>query len=386
MSYQATRREFLETVSALLAGGFTVRGLAGAVPPEATPGQIRTLCGSGTRGLVADGADALTATLNNPYGMAEMKDRASLYFVENQNHRIVRYERATKKIHLVAGTGKKGADGNGGPAISAQLAEPHEIHFDSKGNLYVAERDNYTIRRIDAKTGNISVFAGTLGVRGLGGDNGPATMATLNQPHTLAIDPHDNVYIGDVLNHRGRRVDAKTGIITTFAGTGQKGRAPDEGKLLEVPLEGPRSVEITRAGKIYVALREGNGIFELDAKKGVARRIAGTGENGYTGDGGPAAKATFGSLGPDGLTGPKGLSVTEDGRTMFVADCENHVIRKVDLKTGIITTVAGTGKRANGADSNPLKCDMNRPHAVYVRGGVVYIGDSENHKIRTIVV
>jgi DNA-binding beta-propeller fold protein YncE len=376
MNMRTTRREFLGMASALLA----LDAVAQTIPA----GQIATLCGSGIRGIAADGDDALTAKLNNPYGMAEKKDRASLYFVENQSHRVVRYERATKKIRLVAGTGVKGSAGNGGPAMSCQLAEPHEIHFDSKGNLYVAERDNYVIRRIDANTGIISVFAGTLGVRGFGGDNGPATQAMLNQPHSLAIDPHDNVYIGDVLNHRVRRVDAKTGVITTFAGTGQKGRAPNQGALLEVPLEGPRSIEITRAGKIYVALREGNGVFELDSKKGVARRIAGTGENGYTGDGGPAVKATFGSLGPDGLTGPKGLSVTEDGRTMFVADCENHCIRRIDLKTGIITTAAGTGKRGNGSDGDPLRCDMNRPHAVYVRGGVVYIADSENHKIRVI--
>ena len=122
----------------------------------------------------------------------------------------------------------------------------------------------------------------------------------------------------------------------------------------------------------------------MSAVAGVARRIAGTGENGYTGDGGPALKATFGSLGAGGLTGPKGLAATEDGRTLFVADCENHCVRRIDLRTGIITTVAGTGKRGDGSDGDPLKCDMNRPHAIYVRDGVLYIADSENHKIRTL--
>lgn len=334
--------------------------------------------------MAADGENALAAKLNNPYGMADKKDRTSLYFVENQSHRIVRYERATKTIRLVAGIGVKGSAGNDGPATACQLAEPHEIDFDSKGNLYVAERDNHVVRRIDAKTGLISVVAGTLGVRGFGGDNSPATKAMLNQPHSVAIDPHDDIYIGDVLNHRVRRVHAKSGTITTFAGSGQKGRAPNEGRLLDVPLEGPRSVEISRAGKVYVALREGNGVFELDGKRGVARRIAGTGENGYSGDGGPALQATFGSLGPGGLTGPKGLAVTEDGTTMFVADCENHCVRRIDLKTGVITTVAGTGKRGNGSDGDPLKCDMNRPHAVYVRSRALYIADSENHKIRVL--
>jgi DNA-binding beta-propeller fold protein YncE len=231
MSEQTTRRDFLKAASALLIlepAGQAIR-----------PAQIATLCGTGQRGMAADGDAAATAKLNNPYGMAEKKDRASLYFVENQSHRIVRYERATRTIRLVAGVGVKGSAGNDGPATACQLAEPHEIHFDSKGNLYVAERDNYVVRRIDAKTGIISVVAGTLGSRGFDGDNGPATKALLNQPHSLAIDAHDNIYVGDVLNHRVRRVDARSGIITTFAGTGQTGRAPDTGKLLDVPLEGP---------------------------------------------------------------------------------------------------------------------------------------------------
>lgn len=379
MTMRATRREFLQVATTLLA--------IDALAAPGAPPQIGTLCGGGTRGLAADGDDAMTAKLNSPYGMTEKPDHASLYFVDNGSARVLRYERATKKIRLVAGTGEKGYGGDGGPATACKMAQPHEAHFDSKGNLYVVERDNYTVRRIDAKTGIINVFAGTATVNGFAGDNGPANKAIFNQPHGLAIDPKDNVYICDVLNHRVRRVDAKTGVITTFAGNGKKGHAPDEGALLDVPLDGPRSLEISRAGKIYVALREGNGIFELDGKSGKAKRIAGTGENGYTGDGGPAIKATFGSLGPDGLTGPKGLCVTEDGRTMFVADCENHLVRRIDLKTGIITTVAGTGKKGDGPDTgDPLKCAMNRPHAVYVRGGVLYIADSENQKIRTMAV
>jgi sugar lactone lactonase YvrE len=189
----------------------------------------------------------------------------------------------------------------------------------------------------------------------------------------------------DLLNNRVRRVDAKTGIVTTFAGNGEKGRTPDEGPLTETPLEGPRSLEITRAGKIYLALREGNAIFELEGKSGRLKRVAGTGEKGYTGDDGPAVKATFGSSGAGGLTGPKGLTVTEDGRTMYVADTENHAIRKVDLHSGRISTVVGTGKKGDGPDGDPIRCSLSRPHGVYVRNQVLYIGDSENHKIRTLI-
>ncbi len=205
-----------------------------------------------------------------------------------------------------------------------------------------------------------------------------------NQPHGITLDRADKLYICDPLNNRLRRVHAKTGIITTFAGNGQNGRTPDEGSMTAVPLAGPRSLEIARDGKWYLALREGNGVFRLDPSKGAVKRIAGTGENGYSGDGGPAIAARFGSLGPGGLTGPKGLTISEDGKTMYVADCENHVIRKIELRTGTITTAAGTGQRGDGPDGDPLKCSLSRPHAVLLHRGTLYIADSENHRIRVL--
>src|SRR6185436_4246348 len=254
-----------------------------------------------------------------------------------------------------------------------------------KGNLYIDERDNAVIRRVDMKTGIISTVAG-IGKAGYSGDGGPARRGQFNQPHGIVLDRADNLYICDPLNNRVRRVDAKTGVLTTFAGNGQNGRAPDEGALTAVPLAGPRSLEITADGKWYLALREGNSIFVIDPAKRTLKRIAGNGTNGYSGDGGPAVAAQFGSLGAGGLTGPKGLVVTPDGRTMFVADCENHVVRKIDLKAGIISTVAGTGERGDGPDGDPLKCKLSRPHAVFIRNRTLYISDSENHRIRTLAL
>jgi sugar lactone lactonase YvrE len=355
------------------------------LPVQAAGAKIKTIVGSGTRGMAAEGDAPEAAHINNPYGLIEDAARSSLYWVDNSTHRVLRLDYRAKNISIVAGTGTAGYSGDGGPAKAAQLAQPHEIRFDSKGNLYVVERDNYAVRRIDMKTGIITTFAGTPKSKGFSGDGGPALKAQFNQPHGIAIDPSDNLYVCDVLNNRVRRVDAKTGMITTFAGSGQPGRTPDEGPLTETPLEGPRSLEITRAGKIYVALREGNGIFELNGKTRRLKRIAGSGEGGYSGDGGPAVAARFGAAAPGGLTGPKGLCVSEDGNTMYVADCENHVIRKVDLRSGIISTVAGTGKRGDGPEGDdPLKCQLNRPHAVYFRNKVLYIADSENHRIRTL--
>ena len=236
------------------------------------------------------------------------------------------------------------------------------------------------------KSGIISTIAGTPMKNGYAGDGGPATKALFNQPHGITLDRAGNIYVCDPLNNRLRRVDAKTGIITTFAGNGQDGRAPDEGSMTGVPLAGPRSLEITRHGKWYLALREGNGIFLLDPAKGGVTRVAGSGESGYSGDGGPAISARFGSLGPGGLTGPKGLTISDDGRTMYVADCENHVIRKIDLRSRVISTAVGTGVRGDGPDGNPPVCKLSRPHAVFLHARTLYIADSENNRVRALQV
>ncbi len=305
-----------------------------------------------------------------------------MYFSDYGTNRILKLDFRAKKISVVAGTGKKGYSGDGGPAKSAELSAPHEVRFDSKGNLYIDERDNHIVRKVDAKSGIISTVAGTPTKNGYAGDGGPATKALFNQPHGIALDRSDNLYICDPINNRLRRVDAKTGVVTTFAGNGEAGRAPDEGSIIGVPLAGPRSLEITRDGKWYLALREGNGIFLLDPLKSRVMRIAGNGESGYSGDGGPAKSARFGSLGPGGLTGPKGLTISDDGKTMYVADCENHVIRKIDLRGGIISTAVGTGQRGDGPDGDPAHCQLSRPHAVLLHGRTLYIADSENHRIR----
>jgi DNA-binding beta-propeller fold protein YncE len=376
MKMQLTRRAFLQVSAAFAA--------AGIVRADAPAGKLVTIAGAGMQGMAAEGDDALAAHLNNPYGLIEPADASALFFVDNGSNRVLKLDYASKRISIVAGTGMKGFAGDGGPAKMSQLAQPHEIRFARNGDLYVVERDNYVVRRIDMKTGVIVTIAGTPQKNGFSGDGGPADKAQFNQPHGIAIHPDGDIYVCDVLNNRVRRVDAKTGTITTFAGNGETGHTPDAGPLVTSPIQGPRSLEITKGGKIYLALREGNAIVELDGKSGKIKHVAGTGENGYSGDGGPASRATFGSSGAGGLTGPKGLASSADGRMLYVADCENHVVRKIDLKTGIISTVAGTGKRGNGADGDPLQCALARPHGVYVRDKVLYIADSENHKIRTL--
>src|SRR5207245_5844399 len=185
-----------------------------------------------------------------------------------------------------------------GPAKAAPLSAPHEVRFDRKGNIWVAERDSHVVRHIDMKSGVISTAAGT-GERGYRGDGGPANKAQLAQPHSIALDKADNVYICDIMNNRVRKIDAKTRTITTFAGTGERANTPTEASLEGTPLAGPRSIDITPDGKSYLVLREGNRVFAVDVARRQLKLVAGTGETGYSGDGGPAVAANF--------TGPRGM-------------------------------------------------------------------------------
>src|SRR5262252_4676013 len=352
-----TRREFLQFTAALL------------LRPQAASPRITTLLGTGT---ASDSA-------NNPFGLVIGPDRG-LYWADFGSHRVMRFDFTTKAISVIAGTGKAGYSGDGGPASSAQMNAPHEVRFDSKGSIFVAERDNHVVRYIDMKSKMISTAAGT-GMRGFSGDGGPANQAQLAQPHSIALDRSDNVYICDIMNNRVRRIDPKAGTISTFAGNGERGNTPDEASLDDVPVAGPRSIQIAPDGTMYLILREGNKVFSIDVARRRLKRVAGTGELGYTGDGGPALNAKFGAPG-NALNGPKGVAYS--GGMLYIADTENHVIRRIDLKQGTISTIVGTGQRGDGPDGDPLACKLARPHGVFIQGNTLYIGDSENHRIRTL--
>src|SRR5215831_19410072 len=199
-----SRREFFQLTAAVLM----------APRVQATVPQITTLLDK--------------ATVNNPFHLMIGPD-GFLYISDYGTNHVLKYDFQTKQTSVVAGTGTKGHAGDGGLAAGAQLAAPHEVRFDSKGNLYIDERDNHTIRKVEMKSGVITTVAGTPRKNGYGGDGGSATTALLNQPHGIVLDRQDNLYICDPLNNRVRRVDAKTAVITTFAGNGQAGHTPDEG-------------------------------------------------------------------------------------------------------------------------------------------------------------
>jgi sugar lactone lactonase YvrE len=337
-----------------------------ALTPRAATRTVSTILGTGVPGYSS-------TQVNNPYGIIFGPDGA-LYFCDLDNQRIRRFDLTMKTVTTIAGSGEKGYKGDGGPATQAALNMPHEVQFDKAGNLYIAERDNHVVRRVAAKTGIMSTVAGT-GVAGFSGDGGPGVQAQLRQPHSIVFDRDGTLLICDIGNQRIRRLHLDTGIIETYAGTGEAAETPDGAPVSGTPLRGPRTMVMTPTGDLYLALREGNAILRIDARTQTLHRIAGTGKQGYAGDGGPAMNATLG--------GPKGLAYAPG--ELFVADTENHAVRRVDLTTGVITTVLGTGVRGDGPETSPLDCKLSRPHGVLAdASGTVYVTDSEAHRIRVM--
>jgi sugar lactone lactonase YvrE len=336
--------------------------------------SVITIAGTGAAGFSGDGGPGTKAQVNNPYGVTMGPDGA-LYFCEIGNHRVRRLDLKTNLISTVAGSGQKGYSGDGGPALAAVMNEPYEVRFDPAGNMFIAEMQNHVVRRVDAKTQVITTVAGT-GTAGFGGDGGPANQAQLRQPHSIAFDGEGRLLICDIGNHRIRRVDLKSGTIDTWAGTGERKPTPDGSPIAGTPLNGPRAITADSEGNLYLVLREGNAVFRIDPRAGRIYHVAGTGESGYTGDGGPAKLAK--------LSGPKAIAWAPDG-SLYLADTESHTIRKVDLKSGVITTVVGTGQRGDGPDGDAKACKLSRPHGIFVsKAGAVYISDSESHRVRAL--
>ncbi len=346
-----------------------------AVDGSAAPAfTIETFAGTGQAGGDGDAGPAGKAQLNNPFGLTAGPDDA-LYVCEVGNHVIRRIARDGSSISTVAGTGKRGYNGDGGPALAADLNEPYEVRFDRRGNMYFVEMRNHIVRRVSVKDRTISTIAGT-GQRGFAGDDGPAAQAQLNQPHSIQFGPDGDLFICDIGNHRVRQVDMKTGIITTVAGTGDRGPTPDGAPIEGTPLNGPRAIDFDAAGQMWLALREGNAVYRLDLEQGIIHHEAGSGKKGFSGNGGPAKEAT--------LSGPKGISLGPNGN-VYLADTESHSIRMIDRKSGLLRVIAGTGAPGDGPDGDPWKCRMSRPHGIFVDARRdVYIGDSEAHKVRVL--
>ena len=252
-------------------------------------GIITTIAGTGTAGYSGDGGLATGAQLYNPQGVA-LDSAGNLYIADYSNSRVRKVTTATGIITTVAGNGTYGYAGDGGAATSAELLSPDDVAFDSPGNLYIADYNGNRVRKVAVGTGIITTIAGN-GTAGYSGDGAAAASAVLNSPVALAIDTADNLYIADQANFRVRKVTATTGIITTVAGNGTAGSAGDGGSATSAQLRDPGGIAVDTAGNLYIGDEHNNKVRKVDAGTGVITTFAGTGSAGFSGDGGVATQA-----------------------------------------------------------------------------------------------
>jgi sugar lactone lactonase YvrE len=338
---------------------------------------IRTIAGSGQTGEMRLQGRASNFVLSNPFGIQEEED-GSLIIASFDQHAIYRLDPSYTTLRVIAGTGNAGIAGTGGqPATQVMLNAPHEVQVDQAGNIYVADTNNHRVGVIEAGTGRWRVLAGT-GQSGFSGDSGPASEARLNQAYSIALDG-ERLLIADLGNHRIRAVDLRSGIINTICGTGEKKLPVNGGAAREQSLAGPRSLAVDDRN-IWIVLREGNSVWRIDRTTNRIFHVAGSGEKGFSGDGGDALKATF--------NGPKGI-VVSPGFAVYIADTENHAVRAINLASGNIQTIVGspTGRGGFSGDGNALQMRLlSRPHGLcLLRSGELAIGDSENHRVRLLV-
>jgi sugar lactone lactonase YvrE len=339
-----------------------------------TYGNITTFAGTGTPAFGGDGGPADKAGLNDPFYCVFDRD-GNLFIAESGNCAVRRVERKSGRLTTVAGIGKKGYEGDGGPAVRAAFNDLVAMAVDNH-DLYLMDRLNCRVRKVDGRSGMVTTVAGD-GTKAYGGDDGPGVKAQLKEPHDCVLDGKGGLLIADVADSRVRRLDLKTGIITTFAGTGGRTRTGDGGLAKEASFAGARALAVDpRDGTVYVCEREGNAIRRIDGKSGIVTPYAGTGKKGYDGDGGPALRATF--------NGPKSLFCDKQGN-LLVVDTENHAIRLIDGRTGIITTVAGGHKGPDGDGGPATAAGLARPHGVAIGpDNALYIADSENDRVRRV--
>jgi alpha-tubulin suppressor-like RCC1 family protein len=332
----------------------------------APDGVITTFAGTGAYGFTGNNGQAANASLNMPNGVAV--DSAGNVYIADTGNCAIRKVDTTGIITTIAGNGSYGAAVDGVLAINAQFWWPEAVAVDSVGNIYIADRANNRIRKIDAVTSYITTIAGT-GAYGYSGDGGLATAAAIQNPWGVAVDLARNVYIADYSNKRIRKVDT-SGIITTIAGTGVVGYSGDGGQATSATINQPTGVAVDAAGNVYVADNSNNRIRKVDTS-GTISTIAGNGTAAYSGDNGASTSAS--------LNAPAALAVNNAGDTFYIADGLNNVVRKV--ASGTITTYAGRGIGNNGSATASL---LVNPSAITFDGsGNTYVLEGAN-RIRKV--
>jgi hypothetical protein len=282
------------------------------------PGILRLIAGTHEEGFAGDGGPATSAQFSFP-SCVVVDSRRHVWIADSGNMRVRRIDASTGFVRTVAGKAGRGFSGDGGPATQALLDVPNTIAVDANGNLFISDANNNRVRRVDARSGIIDTVLGT-GEPGYNGDGADARETQIGLVNGLALDAAGNLYFSDASNNRVRRVDAQTKIVTTVAGTGEPGFAGDGGSALEARLRYPAGLALDVDGSILIADRFNNRIRRVDGETGIITTLAGTGVEGYTGDGGPATDAQ--------LNEPSAISLDPAG-VLYIADTGNFAVRAV---------------------------------------------------------
>jgi uncharacterized protein (TIGR03437 family) len=355
----------IPATSAILTPGFSATDRAGnlffvnqnmVLRMDAATGVITLAAGNGTTGSGGDGGLATAAQLFRPSGLA-VDSAGDLFIADSGNERVRKV--ANGVIVTVAGNGLTGYTGDGGAATSARLNGPEGLAVDSAGNLYIADTNNFCVRRV--ANGVITTVAGN-GTAGFSGDNGPAASAQLNDPYAVVVDAAGNLYISDTLNARIRKV--ASGVITTIAGNGTAGFSGDNGPATGARLASPLGVAVDAAGNLYIADRDNQRVRKV--ANGVITTVAGSGAQGFSGDGGPAGSA--------GFSQPISVALNAAG-DLFITDLSNYRIRKVS--SGMISTVAGGGALSSSQFISPVSVAIDS-------AGDLYFADGQNNRVLKI--
>jgi DNA-binding beta-propeller fold protein YncE len=314
--------------------------------------------------LVAGGGSPGSSSLEKPFGVDIAPDR-TIYVIDFSGKLLALTPDG--KLATICG-GVKGDSGDGGPAKDAKLNSPHAIAITKNGDIYVADSFNSRVRRIDAKTHVITTVAGT--TKGFSGDGGPASKAQFSGIYCIALNPDQSkLVLTDLDNHRIRVMDLASGIVTTVAGNGQRGLPKDGAKAIDQPLVDPRAAVMDSKGNVYVLERNGNALRVVDPAGTIRTVIAGSSKKGEKSE----------------LAGPKHLCVDAND-DVYVADTDHHRIIKWLAKEQRIVPVAGTGKvGSGGVGGPPEKVELSQPHGVYVGKDGIYVSDSFNGRVLKIV-
>ena len=349
-----------------------------ALLPPIGPGHavVRTVAGTGGAegDFSGDGSPAVEASLDAPRDVVVAASGA-IYIADSGNNRV-RHVGTGGDISTIAGNGLGFSTGTGGPAAEASLGDPRGLALTPGGDLIICEQGGHIVRRYESSTGDILAFAGR-DIPGFGGDGRAAVDANLSGPASVAADPMGNVWIAERFNHRVRRVDSG-GFIETVAGSFLDGFAGDGGRATHAALNGPRGVAVDELGRVYIADTGNHRVRVVDID-GTISTVAGTGESGFSRDGGPGFRTM--------LSSPGDVALDNHGH-LYIADTGNHRIRVLDLDLGIIQTVAGTGVSGFNQDEGAgVETSLNAPSGIGIDSeGRIYLADTNNNRILELTV